>query len=477
MAGSRAYLAWRDAKGAGIQMAVYDIGSYEPSSIKQLPPPPSAGPTASPHGGVLSASASPAGLLTVTAWVPLKAGQKKLPLIWALGDKWARPPVKASEHFARADAATTIDPSVPSAPAAPKARKSLVPLPGCALKQPFEIARLGDGWCDELAPYNTADCLWDGGDCCDPKAPFYSCQDPKSPLSGKSSPPPGLRLPAPRNPRYTEGLGRVLSTKQLVTTYNNYYEFSTDKDVHEWVPPQARAAMELANPGFKSWAITIDGLVAKPMTVDVRDLIKMFHIEERVYRHRCVEAWAIVVPWVGFPLRKLLSVVQPLPAAKYIRLETDKGAYMPNVKSALTPSAPWPYVEGLALFEAWNDLAFVSIGQFNSTLTAQSGAPIRLNLPWKYGFKSVKSIRRISFVADQPLNYWHAFSPDEYGFWANVNPKVPHRRWLQSSEQILIDSSTPSGFKRTILYNNYTPEVGHMYPDPASVGDDRTYFF
>ncbi|KAI8465502.1 MAG: Oxidoreductase, molybdopterin-binding domain-containing protein [Monoraphidium minutum] len=470
MAGSRAYVVWRDAKAAQLRSGVFDIASYKASSIKPLAPPPPAGARAAPHGGVTAMAAAPGGRLTFKAWLPLPAGPApRLPLLWALGDGWSLPVQEAAQHFDRSGAATYIDVAPPRA-AAP--RKAVARPPGCALAQQFELQRLGDGWCDELAPYNSPECLFDGGDCCNPKAPFYDCRDPKSPLFGKASR-RGLVLPAPRNPRYSEGLGRVLSTRELVTTYNNFYEFSTDKDAFDFVTPAARAAMEVADPGFSGWTITVDGLVAKPMKVDVRDLIKMFHPEERVYRHRCVEAWAIVVPWIGFPLRKLLATVKPLPGAKYIRFETDKGSYMPNAQTAsISPGAPlWPYAEGLAIEEAWNDLAFLSIGLFNGTMPSQSGAPIRLNVPWKYGFKSVKSLRKISFVAERPGTYWNEFAPDEYGWWANINPDVPHPRWSQAVEQELVTSPRPRGTIRTTIFNNYTSEVAHMY------GTDRTFFF
>lgn len=323
-----------------------------------------------------------------------------------------------------------------------------------------------------MAPYNSAECGFDGGDCCNAKSAIYDCRDPKSPLSGKASA-RGLRLPPPRNPRYSEGMGRVLSTQELVTSYNNFYEFSTDKNVVAFVTPEARAAMELADPGFQGWTLTVDGMVAKPLKIDVRDLIKKVHIEERIYRHRCVEAWSIVVPWIGFPLRKLLALVQPLPGARYVRFESDAGPYLPNTRvAAIMAGGPkWPYVEGVALEEAWNDLAFLSIGLFNSTLPAQSGAPIRLNLPWKYGFKSIKSLRKISFVAERPLSYWTEYSSDEYGFWANINPNVPHPRWSQAAEQELVDSPQAGGLIRTTIFNNYTDEVAHMY------GTERSFFY
>ncbi|GBF96357.1 hypothetical protein Rsub_09428 [Raphidocelis subcapitata] len=479
MVGARAYVVWRD--GGGLRSGVFNLTSYKASGVVPLPPPPAGGAAAAPFGGVSSMAAGPDGALSFEAWVPLAKGAGSLQLLWALGDGWALPVPAAAKHFEQSDGPTEIKVGPPPPPAAPAPpppppRPAVAVGPGCALKQAFELARLGDGWCDAGAPYNTADCAFDGGDCCNTALPLFDCQDPKSPNFGKASP-RGPRFPAPRNPRYTAGLGRELSTEQLVTTWNNFYEFTMQKNVFEAVTPEARKAMELSNPGFGGWEVEVDGLVGKPMKADVRQLLGMVHIEERVYRHRCVETWAIVVPWEGFPLRKLLSLVNPLPAAKFIRFETDARDYLPAVQqsSAFGGKSEWPYVEGLSLEEGWNDLAFLSVGAFNTTLTAQSGAPLRLNVPWKYGFKSIKSIRRISLVAEQPLTYWSNMAPKEYGFWANINPAVPHPRWSQAQEQLLVTSPRPAGIVRTLAFNNYSGEVAHMYPNADKEG--RTYFF
>ena len=341
--------------------------------------------------------------------------------------------------------------------------------PRCTGLQPFELLRLGDGWCDAGAPYNTADCGFDGGDCCRLDSAIYDCLDPAWPNANRSSV-KGLAglASAPTNPRYSNpGANRQLSTQQLVGSFNNMYEFTTSKDVLPRITPAATSFLSLNNSG---WTVTVDGAVANPLTLHVVDFISLFALEERVYRHRCVETWAIVVPWIGFPLRKLLSIVQPLPSAQFIRFETALNATAMPGQSAPFGSVPWPYVEGITVREAWNDLMFISVGAFRAPLLPQNGAPIRLTLPHKYGLKSIKSLVKISFVNQQPVGWWQQIAPAEYGFWGVVNPAFPHPRWSQATETALVTS--PSGNRvPTIAYNGYGNETAHLY------GTTRDYFY
>ena len=244
--------------------------------------------------------------------------------------------------------------------------------------------------------------------------------------------------------------GRAVTNEAQNTTYNNFYEFGTSKSISD-------AAQALIT---KPWGITIDGLVDAPLALDFEELMKKFAVEDRIYRHRCVEAWAMVVPWTGFALKDLIALAKPKPEAKYVRFETFNDPKMapgqdPNSFSAY----PWPYVEGLSMAEAMNDLAFIATGAYGKDLPKSMGAPLRLHLPWKYGFKSIKSIVKISFVAEQPMNFWQAISSNEYGFWANVNPEVPHPRWSQATEEVLgTGERVPS-----VLYNGYGEFVADLY--------------
>jgi sulfoxide reductase catalytic subunit YedY len=249
------------------------------------------------------------------------------------------------------------------------------------------------------------------------------------------------------NPKYPAG--RAVTDEKYATTYNNYYEFSESKNL--W-----RAAQKLK---MEPWTIQIDGMVQKPQTLGFDDLMKQVQTEERIYRHRCVEAWAMTVPWTGFPLSQLLKIAEPLASAKYVVFETkqDKAA-MPGLDS---PFYPWPYIEGLTMDEAANDLAFVSTGLYGKPLPPQNGGPIRLTVPWKYGFKSAKSLMRIGFTDKRPMNFWQAIQPSEYGFWANVNPAVAHPRWSQARERLLgNDEMVP-----TQIYNGYGEWVAALYAD------------
>ncbi|HEX2152087.1 MAG TPA: protein-methionine-sulfoxide reductase catalytic subunit MsrP [Stellaceae bacterium] len=251
--------------------------------------------------------------------------------------------------------------------------------------------------------------------------------------------------PARRNGRYA--LDRPITAEKDSTTYNNFYEFGFDKSI--WERAQALK--------IRPWTIKIDGLVEKPFTIDFDDLLKRVGLEERLYRHRCVEAWSMAVPWTGFPMASLVDLARPLGSAKYVRMETfmdPKTA--PEQKKFFYP---WPYVEGLTMEEARNELAFLVTGMYGKPAPKQNGAPLRLAVPWKYGFKSVKSIVRFEFTEKRPVSYWEKLQSSEYGFWANVNPSVPHPRWSQASERILgTDERRP-----TLIWNGYGEFVTDLY--------------
>ena len=240
-----------------------------------------------------------------------------------------------------------------------------------------------------------------------------------------------------------------------VTTYNNFYEFGMDK-----ADPAALSKDFKPRP----WTIRVDGMVAKPQTFDVDALIKAFPPEERVYRMRCVEAWSMVIPWDGFQLSKLLDAVEPLGSAKYVAFETVvRPTEMPG-QNATFGSLPWPYVEGLRLDEARNPLTLLAVGLYGETLPNQNGAPVRLVVPWKYGFKGIKSIVRITLSDKQPLNTWQAANSGEYGFYANVNPAVDHPRWSQATERRIGESGFFSASRHpTLPFNGYGNEVASLY--------------
>ena len=253
--------------------------------------------------------------------------------------------------------------------------------------------------------------------------------------------------PVPRNDAYT--LEREVTKEKIAVTYNNYYEFGSSKTI--W-----RDAQDLP---IRPWTVKIDGLVEEEREIDVDKLIKSMPLEERLYRHRCVEAWAMQVPWSGFPLASLIDLAKPLSDAKYVRFETFQ---MPDVATGQRASwYPWPYIEGLTMAEATNELAFMVTGLYGKPIPKQNGSPLRLAVPWKYGFKSIKGITRISFVKDMPKTFWWDIQANEYGFWANVNPEVDHPRWSQAEERLLgEDRKVP-----TKLYNGYAEQVAHIY-DP-----------
>jgi sulfoxide reductase catalytic subunit YedY len=248
------------------------------------------------------------------------------------------------------------------------------------------------------------------------------------------------------NPAFAPG--RPITDEKSVTTYNNYYEFNDTKSV--WREAQALKQ--------RPWTIRLEGMMAKPRTIDIDDLLKQITQEQRVYRHRCVEGWAMTVPWTGFPLAQLLKLAEPQASAKYVVFETAQDKVMSGLDA---PFYPWPYVDGVTIDEAANDLAFISTGMYGKPLPPQNGGPIRLTLPWKYGFKSVKAIVKITFTDKRPNTFWEAIQPAEYGFWANVNPAVPHPRWSQATERLLgSDERVP-----TQLFNGYAEQVAGLYSD------------
>ena len=256
--------------------------------------------------------------------------------------------------------------------------------------------------------------------------------------------------PAKRNPAYT--IDRELTPEAINSRYNNFYEFGSHKEI--W-----RAAQALPT---SPWDIAIDGLVEEPFTIGFDDLVRKIPLEERLYRHRCVEAWSMTIPWTGFALSELVALAKPLSSAKYVRFETFLDPKVaPGQKQTWYP---WPYVEGVTMDEAANDLAFMVTGAYGHVMEKQFGAPMRLALPWKYGFKSIKSIKRISFTDERPVSFWEEILPQEYGFWANVNPAVPHRRWSQAEERVLgTDQKVP-----TLLFNGYGEQVAGLYADLQS---------
>ena len=233
-----------------------------------------------------------------------------------------------------------------------------------------------------------------------------------------------------------------------IISYTNYYEFSTSKD-----QPTKLAEGFIISP----WTVRVDGFVNNPREFGIDEIKNLFNQEERVYRMRCVEAWSMVIPWIGFSLKKLLDIVEPTSDAKYVRFET---IYDPEqMRGQNNPSYPWPYIEGLRMDEAMHDLTLLSTGIYGKDLTPQNGAPIRLVVPWKYGFKSIKSIVRIDLVSEIPTSLWMAVGPTEYGFYANVNPSVDHPRWSQATERRIGQSSRFN----TQLYNGYEKEVAYLY--------------
>jgi sulfoxide reductase catalytic subunit YedY len=275
-------------------------------------------------------------------------------------------------------------------------------------------------------------------------APTLAAAQRVSDLATMTDPTAGL-YPAKRNAKYT--LDRPITDEKINTHYNNFYEFNSSKEV-------SAQAQKLQ---IRPWTVKIDGMVEKPMEVGIDDLIRKMTLEERTYRHRCVEAWSMAIAWTGFPFAKLVEFAKPLGSAKYVRMET----FM-NPKEAPGQRQtwfPWPYIEGLTMAEATNELAFLATGAYGHPLAKQQGAPLRLAVPWKYGFKSIKSIVRFTFTDKQPVGMWQSLQASEYGFWANVNPAVPHPRWSQASEEVIGTGER----KPTLIFNGYGDYVAGLY--------------
>lgn len=275
------------------------------------------------------------------------------------------------------------------------------------------------------------------------------------------------QYPAPTNPAFATadlpGQSYPITSEEVTFVYNNYYEFfegyGTSKNI--W-----REAQKMP---LRPWTVVIDGLVEQEKTWDIDALIKAMPLEERVYRHRCVETWAMTVPWTGFPMAELVKLAKPFSSAKYLKFETfDIPRYAPGQKNR---EYPWPYIEGMTVFEAMNDLAFMATGVYGKELPVQMGAPMRLALPWKYGFKSSKGLVRITFTDEQPVSFWEHLNGDEYGFWANINPAIHHPRWSQARER---DIGTGEE-RASLLFNGYTEQVGDLYKGLGKTLKDKLY--
>lgn len=275
-----------------------------------------------------------------------------------------------------------------------------------------------------------------------------------SPAEAETDNPLARLLPAKRNEAFK--LDRPLTPEDVNASHNNFYEFGSHKFI-------ASAAQKLKT---RPWTITVDGLVEKPLTLDFDDLVTKLPIEERLYRLRCVEAWSMTIPWTGFPLAALVKLASPTSGAKYLRMET----FMDPAQASGQRQSwyPWPYVEGVTMAEATNELAFIAVAAYGKVMAKQHGAPLRLALPWKYGFKSIKSLTRFTFTTERPKTFWEAIQPSEYGFWANVNPGVPHPRWSQATERVLhTGESVP-----TQMWNGYGEFVARLYDD---LGSERLF--
>ncbi|TNE39895.1 MAG: protein-methionine-sulfoxide reductase catalytic subunit MsrP [Alphaproteobacteria bacterium] len=265
-------------------------------------------------------------------------------------------------------------------------------------------------------------------------------------LADEMDPSAGL-YPVPHNGMYK--ITRPMTPEKISTTYNNFYEFGSHKTIWE-------AAQALP---IRPWTVRIDGAVEKEMEIGIDDLLKKMPLEERNYRHRCVEAWSMVVPWSGFPLKELVKLAKPTSKAKYLVMHTfENKSVAPGQRQFWYP---WPYTEGLTMEEATNDLAFLVTGMYGKPVSKQNGAPLRLAAPWKYGFKSVKSITHFTFTEKRPVTFWEKLNDNEYGFWANVNPEVPHPRWSQATER---DIGTGEHLS-TQIFNGYGEYVAEIYED------------
>ena len=255
------------------------------------------------------------------------------------------------------------------------------------------------------------------------------------------------------NPNFAK-VNRPITAEDLATKHNNFYEYGGTKSI--W---QAAQALPL-----EDWKVEVSGLVKNPTTYTLDDLQKKFPLEERIYRFRCVEAWAMVVPWLGFPMRALMAAVEPNSDAKFVRFTSFYDPKITTGPGFWANGYPWPYTEGLRIEEMANDLAFFAVGMYGKTLPKQNGAPLRMVIPWKYGFKGAKSIVKIEFLNQQPATFWNTLGPDEYGFEANVNPNKPHPRWSQATERIVSSKPSFSWEKQpTLPYNGYGEYVASLY--------------
>lgn len=280
---------------------------------------------------------------------------------------------------------------------------------------------------------------------CAPKLAETQSAATPAPHPATASPRPAV---TPFSRATADELGDPLNSYKDITNYNNYYEFTTDK--------QGVAVLARDFP-TSPWDVQVYGLVHRPRTFSVDELIRKFQPEERVYRLRCVEAWSMVIPWLGFPLRKLLREVEPAGSARYVRFEA---VYQPEkMPGQKVPFYPWPYQEGLRLDEAMHDLTILATGLYGGELPPQNGGGIRLVVPWKYGFKSIKAIIKIELTAEQPATLWSTVAPDEYGFYANVNPRVDHPRWSQRTERRIGEF----GRRDTLMFNGYAEQVAQLY--------------
>ena len=275
-------------------------------------------------------------------------------------------------------------------------------------------------------------------------APYVAQAQRVSDLAKLPDPTANL-YPAKRNDKYQ--LDRKITDEKINDHYNNFYEFGQDKDI-------AQAAQALP---IRPWTVKIDGMVEKPFEIGIDDLIRKMTLEERTYRHRCVEAWSMAIAWTGFPFAKLVELAKPLGSAKFVKMTSFMD---PKIAPGQRLSwFPWPYVEGLTMAEATNELAFLATGAYGHPMDKQHGAPLRLAVPWKYGFKSAKSIVQFTFTDKQPLGMWQELQASEYGFWANVNPQVPHPRWSQATEEIIGTGERVP----TQLFNGYGEYVAGIY--------------
>ncbi len=263
--------------------------------------------------------------------------------------------------------------------------------------------------------------------------------------------PPSEWYPAPVNEAFAT-LDRPLTDERVAALYNNFYEFSTTKEVWRFID----------NFEPRPWTVEISGLVQQPKTYDIDDLIGLMELEERLYRHRCVEAWSMAIPWTGFPMRALVDLVQPLSSARYVRMTSF---FNPTVAPGQWDRSdyPWPYTEGLTMAEATNELTLLATGIYGHELPKQHGAPVRLVTPWKYGFKGIKSITKIEFISEQPATFWNSLVPREYSFLSNVEPEVPHPRWSQATEGFITTDPFNPERRPTLLYNGYAEYVAHLY--------------